>query len=95
MADEHAAREAGVLLGGVGEGGAEWERVRAPATECSRITQEFLEEERRDEGERWFRQEYLCEFLETDEQVFRDDLIERALTDRVKPLIFDWRRQSQ
>ena len=67
----------------------EWTRIFAPATECSRITKEFLEEERRDQGDRWFRQEYLGEFLETDDQVFRDDLIERAFTDRVKPLIFD------
>ena len=67
----------------------EWTRIFAPATECSRITKEFLEEERRDQGERWYRQEYLGEFLETDDQVFRDDLIERAFTDRVKPLIFD------
>ena len=68
---------------------AVWTRIFAPATECSRIKKEFLDEELEAMGERWFRQEYLCEFLETDDQVFREDLIERAFTDRVKPLVFD------
>jgi hypothetical protein len=46
-------------------GGKEWERFRAPATECSRIKEAFLEEERATMGERCFRQEYLCEFEDT------------------------------
>src|ERR1035437_4421723 len=43
-------------------GGPEWERFEAPATECGRIRKEILEEERATMGERWFRQEYMCEF---------------------------------
>src|ERR1035438_5310064 len=43
-------------------GGAEWERVRVPADECPRIGRTFLEEERRTMGERWYHQEYQCEF---------------------------------
>jgi hypothetical protein len=65
-----------------------WLRINAPATECSRISKSFLEKERAELGERWYRQEYLCEFLETDAQVFREDLIQRAFTDRVRPLVF-------
>ena len=79
VADEHAAWEARVLLGGWIEDRNEWQKIIAPATECSRISKEFLEEERAELGERWFRQEYLCEFLETDAQIFREDFIERAL----------------
>ena len=35
-----------------------------PATECPRIPKEFLEEERGQLGGLWFRQEYLCEFVD-------------------------------
>src|SRR5437899_1120512 len=41
-----------------------WHRVQVLATECPRIAPEFLAEERRALGERWFRQEYLCGFEE-------------------------------
>lgn len=67
-------------------GGAEWERIRAPATECPRISREFLEEERAAMGERWFRQEYLCEFVDTSSGVFGRDLVETALTREFEPL---------
>ena len=59
-------------------GGPEWERVRVPATECPRIEREFLEEERRTMGDRYFRQEYLCEFAEAEGAVFDREMIERA-----------------
>ena len=67
-------------------GGAQWERLAVPATECPRILGSFLEEERRSLGDRWFRQEYLCEFLESDDVLFRREMIERAITDEIKPL---------
>src|ERR1041384_2381589 len=41
-----------------GEG--EWQRVKITAEQCSRIAPEFLAEERRAFGERWYRQESLC-----------------------------------
>ena len=68
--------------------GGEWERIKAPAPECQRIKASFLEEERRTMGERWFRQEYLCEFEDTASQVFGRDLVEGAFTDSVPPLEF-------
>ena len=68
-------------------GGREWERVRAPATDCPRIPREFLEEERAAMGERCFRQEYLCEFEDTVSGVFARDLVEQAITDEVEPLL--------
>jgi hypothetical protein len=68
-------------------GGPEWERIMAPATECPRIRASFLAEERRTMGERWFRQEYLCEFEDTVSSVFGRDLVEEALTEDVAPLV--------
>jgi hypothetical protein len=70
-------------------GGAEWERVRAPASECDRIEREFLEEERETMGERWFQQEYMCEFVDTESGVFERDLVERAITLEVEPLVIE------
>src|SRR5262249_42404802 len=38
----------------------DWKRIRIAATDCPRIPAEFLEEERRVIGDRWFAQEYCC-----------------------------------
>ncbi len=67
-------------------GGEEWERVQVTAYECPRFDQRFLEEERRTMGERWFRQEYLCEFTDADDQLFDMDLVRAALTWEIEPL---------
>lgn len=71
------------------KGGPEWERVRVPAEECPRIGRAFLEEERRTMGERWYRQEYQCEFVNRVGGVFDREVVERAITREVKPLDFD------
>jgi hypothetical protein len=69
------------------KGGPSWKRLSVPATECPRISKEFLERER---ARPWradkFRQEYLCEFLDSDDYVFPRDLIEGAFTDDVRML---------
>jgi hypothetical protein len=65
-------------------GGAEWERVRVTAYECPRIGKAFLEEERRNLGERWFRQEYLCEFVDSVSGVFDRDLVGRAICAEIR-----------
>jgi hypothetical protein len=67
-------------------GGDEWLRVSVPATECPRIPAKFLEEERRNVGTDWVRQEYLCEFVDSGSGVFDRDLVEAALDDDVLPL---------
>src|SRR5580700_9285044 len=54
-------------------GSEDWARTAVPATECGRISGAFLEEERRQLGDLWFRQEYLCEFIEDGQQVFGRD----------------------
>ncbi len=69
--------------------GRNWTRISVKATDCPRIDKEFLDEQRLEMGERRFRQDYLCEFEESEGQIFSDALIERALTDRIKPLVFD------
>jgi hypothetical protein len=68
------------------EGGAEWHRTKVTAEECPRISDVWLEQERRSIGDWWFRQEYMCEFVETIDQVFSYDDIQRALDDSVTPL---------
>jgi hypothetical protein len=56
------------------------------AAECPRIAPAFLEEERESMGDRWFRQEYFCEFREAEDYVFSREMIERAFTDKFEPL---------
>ena len=67
-------------------GGTQWERFAVKGTECPRIPAAFLEDEKRTMGERWFRQEYLCEFVDVNDSLFDRDVIERAFSDEVKPL---------
>ena len=67
-------------------GGHGWERYEVPASECPRITEEFLDEERSSLPAFIYRQEYECSFEESEDQVFTTDLIDRALTEEVKPL---------
>jgi hypothetical protein len=75
--------------------GEEWRRVLAPATECPRIRREFLEQERRAQGERMFRQEYLCEFTEADDSLFGSELIQSVLVsdDGLTPGRNEWWRR--
>jgi phage FluMu gp28-like protein len=69
-------------------GGPDWVRVRVPADECPRIPRSFLDEERNTMGDRYFRQEYMCEFVDSVSGVFDRDLVEGAITDKVAPLVF-------
>lgn len=67
-------------------GGDEWKRIRVTAEECPRMKPEQLEQQRRALGDMFYRQEFLCEFVETDEQTFNYDLIHRAFDETVEPL---------
>lgn len=73
-------------------GGDLWERVEAKATDCPRITPEFLAEERATLGDWWFRQEYLCAFAEPEGHVFQRELLEQAVSSDVLP--FRWQTAS-
>jgi hypothetical protein len=61
-------------------GGSEWERIRVRAEDCPRISKEFLREEKRAMGERWFGQEYECEFSEVTAGVFDMGVVDRAMS---------------
>jgi hypothetical protein len=56
-----------------------WHRVRVTAEQCPRIERQFLNEERRVMGSRWYAQEYQCSFEETVGAVFSAECIEAAL----------------
>jgi hypothetical protein len=67
-------------------GGEAWHRISVPATACPRISPEFLTQERESMSEWRFRQEYMCEFVETVDQIFSYDVIRAAFDADVKPL---------
>lgn len=67
-------------------GGPDWHRVRITAHDVPRIDPVWLEQERGRIGDFWWRQEYLCEFVETDDQVFSYDLVTAAVSDDIQPL---------
>ena len=70
-------------------GGPRWTRILATAEGCPRIRPEVLEEERAAMGEMWFRQEYLCEFVQADDAVFREEDVDACLRDAVPVLRVD------
>lgn len=67
-------------------GGPEWKKIEITAEMCPRITAEQLEAQQRSLGDMFFRQEFMCEFVDTEDQAFKYDLIQRAFDEDVKPL---------
>jgi len=65
-----------------GEG---WERVVITAEQCPRISKSFLEEEKRSLPPLWFASEYMCEFVDTIDQVFRSEDVLGAVSAEVQP----------
>jgi hypothetical protein len=63
-----------------------WQRTKITADKCPRIDKDWLERERKMIGDWWYLQEYFCEFVETDDQVFSYDDIQAALDSNIKPL---------
>lgn len=63
-----------------------WERYSVPANECPRITPEFLEQERNKMPEWFFKQEYMCEFAETQDSMFAFSDIAAMFDSSVKPV---------
>jgi hypothetical protein len=66
--------------------GQDWQKIKITAEQCPRIKTEWLERERQMIGDFWHRQEYLCEFVETNDQVFSYGDIQAALDSSIKPL---------
>jgi len=67
-------------------GSDSWHRVKIAATDCPRISKQFLEEELAELGQQRFSEEYGLEFLENTEAVFPTGIIDAAFTDEEKPL---------
>ncbi len=63
-----------------------WTRFRVLAEDCPRIPDWFLDEERKTLGPYWFRQEYCCQFLATEEGVFDPVALRKALDPSVEAL---------
>lgn len=61
-----------------GEG---WEKIMITADDCPRISKEFLREEESSMPRSWFLQEYYCQFVDTEDQVFSSDEIEAMFDD--------------
>lgn len=64
----------------------EWHRIRVELGSCPRITPEFLARERKNLGETRFREEYLCEFLDSDTMAFSSTLVDLMFDPEVRPL---------
>ncbi len=75
------------------DGGEAWQRFEVPASACPRISEEFLESERKSMPHIWYLQEYHCAFLETDEQFYSEATIRKLFdvsdADDVPILLWD------
>ena len=65
-----------------------WKRVNITADQCSRIPADFLAEERLALGERWYKQEYGCEFMEMTGSIFSGADIEALIEIPVQAVPF-------
>lgn len=66
--------------------GMGWQKHTIKATECPRISREFLESERQSMPRPWFESEYLCQFTESEDSVFGYDDVMGAISSDVEPL---------
>ena len=62
-----------------------WDYYEIPATECPRISPEFLAEMRETMGEWWFLQEFMCQFGEAQGATFREEDIARIVSREIEP----------
>jgi hypothetical protein len=69
--------------------GVGWQKHSIKATDCPRISKEFLDEERRSMPAAWFNAEYMCEFTEAVDSVFSYDLVMGMISEDVEPLFGD------
>jgi len=64
----------------------DWHRVKVQATECPRISEEFLQEELETLGKMFYDQEYMVEFVEGIDSVFSYSDILDCFRDDLEPL---------
>lgn len=65
-----------------------WYRKKILATECPRISRDFLAQQKATLG-RWYDQEYGGEFLQDMDSVFNADEVRAAMSDRVEAIAFE------
>ena len=66
--------------------GSGWKRVSITADQVSRISSEFLDQERASLGDWMFRQEYFGEFVQSEDQYFSNETIEMMFDTSARPL---------
>jgi phage FluMu gp28-like protein len=64
----------------------DWLRIKVSASDCGRISAEFLAEELKVLGAQRFSEEYNLAFIDDNEAVFPSEIIAAAFTDAVRPL---------
>jgi phage FluMu gp28-like protein len=64
----------------------DWLRISVPATQCLRIKPAYLELMRKKMPPYKFRQEFFCEFTDSENQIFSSELVRSAITDDIAPL---------
>jgi hypothetical protein len=67
-------------------GGFDWMRTRVTASQCPRISPEWLAKEKEAMPDFWYKQEYECQFVETVDSVFSYADIQAAIDDDLQPL---------
>jgi hypothetical protein len=67
--------------------GVGWQRISIKSTECPRISQEFLDQEREQLGPLVFEQEYMCQFHDEVGAAFLTELIEAAFVADFPPFL--------
>jgi len=66
--------------------GIDWLKVEIPATKCPRIPEDYLELERNSLGDWWFNQEFMCKFVDTEDQFFSFQEVMDAIDNSIKPI---------
>lgn len=69
------------------EGGDDYRRFRVSHDMCPHIPKDYVAKERR-KGEWWYRQEFCCEFMDTENQVFASAVVDRAVKPEVQAMRF-------
>jgi hypothetical protein len=64
----------------------DWQKVKVAATDCPRISKEFLDSELAELGQKQFESEYGLIFHDSDEAMFASAAIEAAFSPEVQPL---------
>jgi hypothetical protein len=67
-------------------GGPAWERTQVTVDQCSRITPDFLSQQRAEMSEQEYQSEYMCAFVENDAQMFPTEIINAAFSDDILPI---------